>query len=138
MAVVELIYEITSTLSTTGTILVFVITFLIAIYQLQKPSNLPPGPRGIPIFGYFPFIALRIYRSGLEPHELLTQMGHEHGKIYSFDLMGINIIVINDYKLLKEALQNPNLNDRESNEFANRVFGPGGKILSSVCNFIDG
>ena len=129
MAVVELISEIASTIGTTGTILVFVITFLVAIYWLQKPTNLPPGPLGIPVFGYLPFIALRMYRSGLEPHELLTQMGHEHGKIYSFDLMGINIIVINDYKLLKEAMQNRSLNDRERNDFAKRVYGPGGRML---------
>ncbi len=138
MAIIEQMYALTGT---TGTILVFMVTFIAFIYWVQKPRNLPPGPYGLPFVGYLPQLALQAYLTGLDPHELLTKLSKEYGKIYSFDLMGVTVAVISDHKILKEAFQNRNLNNREPNEIATHVYGTSGiyalRSFIHYCIWID-
>ncbi|XP_072035943.1 cytochrome P450 2U1-like [Amphiura filiformis] len=54
---------------------------------------------------------------GEELHMILTRLGHKYGKIYSFNLFGLVVVVINDFSSMQEGLNDPALNNRGYNNF---------------------
>lgn len=69
-----------------------------SIYSSWSLSNkLPPGPRGLPVVGYLPFLGKKAYESFLE-------LGKKYGPIFSLNVGGRYAIVINDWPSIKEAL----------------------------------
>ncbi|XP_071730780.1 cytochrome P450 76C1-like [Rutidosis leptorrhynchoides] len=63
-------------------------------YTHKGRSRLPPGPNGLPIVGYLPFL-----RSNL--HERYTDMAHKYGPIFSFRLGSKLHVVVNSVDLVK-------------------------------------
>lgn len=90
---VPLELTVTSVLSCLAVFLVF----YIAYRYLSAPRGLPPGPRGLPIVGYFPFL-------GKSPHEKFRQLGKKYGNVFSFYIGKQLIVVLNDLDAIKEAL----------------------------------
>ncbi|XP_012851894.1 PREDICTED: premnaspirodiene oxygenase-like [Erythranthe guttata] len=70
-------------------------------YSLGKRTPpLPPGPRGIPILGYLPFIGRS---NNLFPK--LTELGHKFGPIFKLNLGRKLCVVINSPSLAKEIVR---------------------------------
>ncbi|XP_072033282.1 cytochrome P450 2J4-like [Amphiura filiformis] len=61
--------------------------------------------------------------SGLGLHKILTYFGNKYGKICTFNTFGSYMIVISDHQLLKEALSNPKINDRNFNNVVIKFSG---------------
>ncbi|XP_049415620.1 labd-13Z-ene-9,15,16-triol synthase, chloroplastic-like isoform X1 [Solanum stenotomum] len=77
-------------------------------YKLNKEeSRLPPGPRGLPIVGFLPFLRTNL-------HHQLTELSQQFGPIYKFWLGGKLCVVLNSPSLAKEVVR-----DQDS-IFANR------------------
>ncbi|KAG5593006.1 hypothetical protein H5410_043520 [Solanum commersonii] len=77
-------------------------------YKLNKEeSRLPPGPRGLPIVGFLPFLRANL-------HHQLTELSQQYGPIYKFWLGGKLCVVLNSPSLAKEVVR-----DQDS-VFANR------------------
>ncbi|GFT21009.1 cytochrome P450 2A9 [Nephila pilipes] len=55
-----------------------------------------PGPTGLPIVGYIPFMTKK-------PYVKLTELSKTYGPVYKVRLGAIDIVVITDYDLIKEA-----------------------------------
>lgn len=71
--------------------------------NLEKKSflaslKLPPGPSGLPILGFFPFV-------GKELHVTLTNLSQKYGPIYQIFLGGIRVVILNDAKLIRGAFK---------------------------------
>ena len=62
-------------------ILLLLLVFL-AVYCMQRPRNLPPGPWRFPIVGWLPQLMWYMYK-GEEMHLLATRFVKKYGKIYS-------------------------------------------------------
>ncbi|GFR29653.1 cytochrome P450 2C16 [Trichonephila clavata] len=63
-------------------------------------SNLPPGPWGIPYFGYYPFLTTQC-------HIDFANLAKKYGNIFSFRTVGGKLFVIlHGPKLIKEVLVN--------------------------------
>ncbi|XP_072047972.1 cytochrome P450 2U1-like [Amphiura filiformis] len=97
-------------------LLVLVLIFITVAWWLQIPRNLPPGPCGFPILGFFPQLMWYMYK-GEELHTILTRLGNKYGKIYSFNLFGLVVVVINDFSIMQEGLNDPALNNKGYNNF---------------------
>ncbi|XP_072039124.1 cytochrome P450 2J4-like [Amphiura filiformis] len=98
----------------TQTIFVIVLLLALSFYILkQQKQNLPPGPRSLPLIGSLPSLAFSLYRTGCEPETLFGIMAKQYGDdVISFSVGKKVIVILNGCKVIKEAYQNPHMNDR--------------------------
>ena len=61
------------------------------IYWYRRPRRCPPGPRGIPILGYIPFL-------GNWPEKTLFKLSQKYGKILTVRMGAEDVIFLNDYE----------------------------------------
>ncbi|GFR01963.1 cytochrome P450 2J6 [Trichonephila clavata] len=89
--------------------LLLILTWLI-INWFKENRKLPPGPWGLPILGYWPFIQTT--------HLDFTDLSKTYGNVFSFRTVGGRlIIVLNGIKTIKEVLIN------RADEFDGRPHG---------------
>ncbi|GBM77227.1 Cytochrome P450 2J3 [Araneus ventricosus] len=72
--------------------------FLTVAYLALKSRGLPPGPVGLPYFGYWPFININDF------HLKLDEMKKKYGDILSFTCTGRLYINLGSIKVTREAL----------------------------------
>lgn len=68
------------------------------IYARVK-HNLPPGPWGLPILGYLPFL------DATAPHVTLTDLTKKYGSIYGLQLGSVYAVVLADANMIRDALK---------------------------------
>ncbi|KAL1433108.1 hypothetical protein MTO96_002073 [Rhipicephalus appendiculatus] len=68
----------------------------------QKRKRLPPGPKGLPLLGYLPFI-WKPY------HAAFREISEKYGPIIRLQLGIKDVVVLNDVATIREALSNPDL-----------------------------
>lgn len=69
------------------------------IYKfIQDIRQLPPGPMGLPVFGYLAFL-------GNEKHTKYSELAKKYGSIFSARLGCQLNVVISDYKTIREAFK---------------------------------
>ena len=59
--------------------------YFIYIFVKKPKFNLLPGPRGLPLLGYLPFL-------GKSPHQELSKLGEKYGGIFRYAKMCCDII----------------------------------------------
>lgn len=116
----DLVLYLVSVLPTVRLCLIFIIIFMLAKLYLTKSSllPLPPGPFGIPFFGFLPFL-------GSNFHHTLTKLSKRYGPIYQIFLGGKRIIVINDASIIREAFRQPIFSGRPDTELTKILQGYG-------------
>lgn len=75
----------------------------------RKEKPLPPGPTGVPILGYLPFIRKPF-------HIAFKELSEQYGPIIRLRLGGKEVVVLNDLDSIQEGLTNPDVLFR-SNDF---------------------
>jgi cytochrome P450 family 2 subfamily J len=63
-------------------------------------SNLPPGPYGVPILGYVPFLSQNAHLDFLK-------LGKKYGDVFRVNMASETVIVIHGVEAIKEALSRP-------------------------------
>ncbi|XP_064648389.1 cytochrome P450 2J4-like [Lineus longissimus] len=111
-------------LNNLATVGIFVVVFILAWLLLSMPKNLPPGPWGLPIVGYLPFIK----------HDLAmtaTEFGRKHNtEIVTIKVFNRRFTALNNLDLVKEFMvKKDNLTDRPSDGGLLETFHPGHKGL---------
>ena len=75
------------------------VLFLLSIFYLfglfKCYSKLPPGPFGLPILGYLPFI------NPVKPHETISQLVAKYGQVFSMQMGQILCIVLADPEIIR-------------------------------------
>lgn len=99
--------------------------------------KVPPGPFGIPLLGYLPFL-------GPLPHTTFSKLANKYGDIFSMYLGSEFVVVLNSYDIVKEAFlkQGEILSDRPlKNTFQipteNHMGGISGKPRMMQRKFLD-
>ncbi|XP_065598861.1 cytochrome P450 2D17 [Cyrtonyx montezumae] len=90
-----------------------VFTILVDFMKRRKKwSRYPPGPVSLPFVGTMPFINYN------NPHLSFEKYRKKFGNIFSLQNCWTNVVVLNGYKTVKEALVN------KSEDFADRPYFP--------------
>ncbi|XP_054929264.2 cytochrome P450 2J2-like [Dermacentor andersoni] len=96
------------------------VTLLTTLRNGDKDKRLPPGPSGLPILGYLPFIKGPY-------HVAFKQLSEKYGPLVRLRLGFKDVVVLNDLPSIREALANPDVLYRPDN-FIFRELGYIGKI----------
>ena len=90
------------------TIATLFLTWLILSYY-NRNRNLPPGPRGFPLLGYYPFLSSKPYLD-------YAKLAKRYGNVFSYRTVGGKLVVVlNGIDLIKEVLVN------RAEEFIGRI-----------------
>lgn len=103
------------------TLLVFVSVLLVVrfIQWLKYIRTLPPGPWGMPIFGYLHFI------KGDQLHLQFSELAKKYGSIFSARLGNQLVVVLSDYRVIRDTFRREDFTGRPHTEFINILDGYG-------------
>lgn len=90
-----------------ASVLLLIAVFFLALYWLSFPRRLPPGPFGVPLFGYLPFLTK-------EPHVKYTELSKKYGPVFTVWFGSMPAIILHGFDAVNEAFV-----DREA-DFMNR------------------
>ncbi|CAK8692693.1 vitamin D 25-hydroxylase-like [Clavelina lepadiformis] len=104
-----LVWLLGENLNAPNTLCVFGAIFVASLYYWYKrPNNFPPGPRGIPLLGYMPFM-------GKYPEAKLLKLSKTYGPVMSIRLATAEVVAFNEFNSLHEALI------KHPNKFSGRI-----------------
>lgn len=86
--------------------------------------HLPPGPNGLPLVGYLPYIRK-------EFHEELTALSKKYGSVFSLRLGSELIVVLSDHRVIREAFRREEFTSRPDNDFMKLLDGYGTSSFNS-------
>ena len=73
-----------------------ILLFIYAIFvKIRKNSQLPPGPWGLPILGYLPFLDPK------NPQKSMKKLSLKYGDIFSLQMGQLFCVVLSDPELIK-------------------------------------
>ncbi|GFY48031.1 cytochrome P450 18a1 [Trichonephila inaurata madagascariensis] len=78
------------------TFLVYIIGYLIRRFRLK----FPPGPTGLPVVGYLPFLSKDV-------HLKFIELAKKYGDVFSMRLGSVPVVVLNDTASIREAFTKP-------------------------------
>jgi len=107
--------------------LIFTLNWLLTTHKRWR--QLPPGPNGLPILGYLPFIKGDF-------HENLTDLSQQYGKIFSVRLGQELFVVLSDHKLIREAFRKEEFCARPENTFSKILDGLGKLLMTYILLYI--
>lgn len=102
------------------TLLVFVAALLAVRYfqWLKHVRALPPGPWGVPVFGYLPFIKGDL-------HLQFGKLAKKYGSMFSVRLGTQLVVVLSDYRVIRDTFRREEFTGRPHTEFINILDGYG-------------
>ncbi|KAI5718576.1 hypothetical protein M8J77_023310 [Diaphorina citri] len=109
------------------------VLYKIMLY-IKKVRSLPPGPWGLPIIGYLPFL------KG-DAHISFKNLSAKYGSIFSTKLGDQLIVVLSDYRHIREAFRKEEFSGRPHTELSSILGGYGvvntdGKLWKDQRKFV--
>ena len=87
------------------------IVIIMMVNRIQSRSRkLPPGPMGLPIIGYIPFLPK-------DPTDKLRQLRQQYGRVFSLRLASTDVVFVSDVSLIKRIMKDNAFNWRPSFDF---------------------
>jgi cytochrome P450 family 2 subfamily J len=119
--------------TTTNFILIVSVLFATIFYwSRRRPKNYPPGPWRLPFIG-------NAHQVGKQPYLDFMKMREKYGDIIAIDFGSYRSVIINDYKLIREALNETAFTGRPRLEFMLERSGgtPAGVIFTDGQQWVE-
>ncbi|XP_038051657.1 cytochrome P450 2J6-like isoform X2 [Patiria miniata] len=101
-------------------LLLGIAVFLVVLWFLRRPRNLPPGPWSWPILGNLP----QLTWFGGELHENISKLTARYGNVMRINLPGVCMVVLHGNDTVKEAFSRQQLSERPP-AYVTQVVAPG-------------
>lgn len=113
------------------TLLVFFGVLLVTrtVQWLRYMQKLPPGPWGLPFFGYLPFLKGDV-------HLQFSKLAKKYGSMFSARLGTQLVVVISDYRIIRESFRREEFSGRPHTEFINILDGYGEYLFLQLSSFL--
>ncbi|XP_076179782.1 cytochrome P450 18a1 isoform X1 [Ptiloglossa arizonensis] len=102
------------------TLLVFLCVLLVTrcVQWLKYVRSLPPGPWGVPVFGYLPFLKGDV-------HLRYGELAKKYGPMFSARLGTQLVVVLSDHRTIRDTFRREEFTGRPHTEFINILGGYG-------------
>lgn len=80
------------------TIITLAFVVIMRKLKIKKKLNLPPGPMGLPIVGYLPWLDSK------KPYESLTTLSRKYGSVCGLQMGSVYTVLLSDPKLVRQTL----------------------------------
>ncbi|XP_077998172.1 cytochrome P450 2F3-like [Glandiceps talaboti] len=113
MASIDSLFQLTSV----QLFVTFILTLVILVLFFRRPTNLPPGPYGLPIVG-------ALFALDRKPYKTFKKWSKVHGEVISVRLGTELVVVLNSREAMKDALvkQSAKFSSRPSNSTTALLF----------------
>ena len=105
------------------------LVFILVTKSLHKSRYLPPGPRGLPLLGYLPWLDPE------QPYKSLTQLVAKYGSVFTVKLGAIDCVVVADNKIIKELFTKDHVAGRPPLHMFNMIMEGRGIIFNEGDNW---
>ena len=109
--------------------MVGIVILLCCVLLYKKYRDLPPGPWGLPFFGFLYFMLHE------NVHYKYYELSGMYGKIFHLKLGQKNLVILADPKMIKEAFTKEAFSGKPYNEFY-KLLGGYGKCLEIILSVI--
>lgn len=109
----------------------FLVYFVYTYCKNRKTLRLPPGPSGIPILGYLPWIDPE------RPHLSLTDLARKYGPICGLRMGSVYTILLSDPQLVRQAFAKDAFAGRAPLYLTHGIMQGYGECAQSLILFVD-
>nr|QST15072.1 CYP370C3 protein [Diaphanosoma celebensis] len=81
-----------------ATVVLVVVLGYFVYRALARPSNFPPGPVGLPVVGYLPFLEKDV-------HKHMTKLSDQYGDVYGLTFGSYRVVVLNSLTTIRDAFK---------------------------------
>ncbi|XP_014678200.1 PREDICTED: cytochrome P450 2J3-like isoform X1 [Priapulus caudatus] len=107
-------------------VLILLVIFLLTVRWLSFPKNLPPGPLGLPLVGYLPFLTNH-------PYLKFTELSKKYGSVFTVWFGSLPVIIVSGYDAVYEAFatREHDFMERPHLTIPRKLFGYDGLIFGA-------
>ena len=99
---------------------------LTAWYFTPRRSRLPPGPLGLPVLGYLPWL------DSSHPYKTLTALVERWGKVFSLRMGSVDCVVVADNEVIRDLFYKDSVTGRPPLYLFSEVLEESGIIFSQA------